>query len=754
MSNWFSEKVGLLVREAAASGQQKLAAASREVRDAQIRTADELAAELEWQARRISSPQSAVELLLRWADQSDAGAATFPLGSSSAAAKSLLAEPLSFHQALLRSSALELIIESCGRVPLLRADLLRGTEPGAGRSEEKESMLDQAMREIAERLLLPGASTLWQGLLEVLVATGAEEAAERDKSSRPPVLESRCGPWARRALALMKRPWQSEALPAALRRLDRQLTALMTTGPGATPIVPTQEDPARSGSQLFGAQLSASRMSRSTIRAALAREQLRRLEEAAVRLRSRTELLCDACARLEVAEGSGATRLPAVESLLQDADEMLSGLDMGVKELNSDQTSLQQALQEVQGGLEKQIAEFQDTLTTFATKRSQLQAEKTAILRRLEELDMQLSQIDEATGSCERKSKQLASQLREATHHFEEKIAGSFCRQKYLADEKLRVVACKACAHTALDVVRNEERRRGAEVAAQLRRRRAELRRTCAAYLRQERLRMEGAAELQSLEAKGPTRVLPVIQETWQAVQDILHRVQPFLREQPIGRMDRGPELREVPEALPEAPVSSAAPLDAPTFFAAESLKGLSCIDCGLPDADWATVSYGAYLCVDCAGRHRGLGVHLSFVRSTTMDHWSPDQLRRMQIGGTDRLQSFFAVYPGLRELPTTRAALHSRYNSRAAAHYRRLLDGTLESREQPGADEGHLAAADAGPEDKGSPAKDDEDEEAKLGSLEQEQALLEATFQTYQRIGPAVPPEEQKVAARPRESS
>lgn len=72
----------------------------------------------------------------------------------------------------------------------------------------------------------------------------------------------------------------------------------------------------------------------------------------------------------------------------------------------------------------------------------------------------------------------------------------------------------------------------------------------------------------------------------------------------------------------------------------------------------------GAYLCVDCAGRHRGLGVHLSFVRSCSMDHWSPKQLRRMQLGGTSRLRSFLETYPKLLDVAGER--LFTRYNSRA----------------------------------------------------------------------------------------
>merc|ERR1712232_455081 len=111
-------------------------------------------------------------------------------------------------------------------------------------------------------------------------------------------------------------------------------------------------------------------------------------------------------------------------------------------------------------------------------------------------------------------------------------------------------------------------------------------------------------------------------------------------------------------------------------YFAREATRGGQiCIDCGLPDADWASVSYGTYLCVDCAGRHRGLGVHLSFVRSTTMDVWKPDQLKRMQLGGTQRFLDFLAKYPRLRDPPKTTTALKTRYGSLAAAYYRRLMD-------------------------------------------------------------------------------
>ncbi|SNX87243.1 related to AGE2 - ADP-ribosylation factor and GTPase activating protein effector [Melanopsichium pennsylvanicum] len=55
------------------------------------------------------------------------------------------------------------------------------------------------------------------------------------------------------------------------------------------------------------------------------------------------------------------------------------------------------------------------------------------------------------------------------------------------------------------------------------------------------------------------------------------------------------------------------------------------CADCKGRAPRWASWNLGIFICVQCAGVHRKMGVHISKVKSLTLDTWTREQVDRMK---------------------------------------------------------------------------------------------------------------------------
>jgi hypothetical protein len=137
------------------------------------------------------------------------------------------------------------------------------------------------------------------------------------------------------------------------------------------------------------------------------------------------------------------------------------------------------------------------------------------------------------------------------------------------------------------------------------------------------------------------------------------------------GLQGRGADSPAAPSDEPAAADGSAAAAPASASASTpgaarlaprDALRKLSrlnatCCDCGASHPDWACINHGTLVCIRCSGVHRALGVHVSKVRSTTLDVWDPELCQFMLSVGNAAFNSIYeAAVPDFMTKPAADA--------------------------------------------------------------------------------------------------
>jgi len=76
------------------------------------------------------------------------------------------------------------------------------------------------------------------------------------------------------------------------------------------------------------------------------------------------------------------------------------------------------------------------------------------------------------------------------------------------------------------------------------------------------------------------------------------------------------------------------------------------CADCSNKGPRWASLDFGVFICMNCAGHHRNLGPSITRVRSVKLDSWRLEFIEMMESVGNARANGYFE-----KNLPSSKKA-------------------------------------------------------------------------------------------------
>ena len=91
------------------------------------------------------------------------------------------------------------------------------------------------------------------------------------------------------------------------------------------------------------------------------------------------------------------------------------------------------------------------------------------------------------------------------------------------------------------------------------------------------------------------------------------------------------------------------------------------CADCSALDPIWCSLAFGIVICLNCAGQHRALGVHITQVKSLTLDEWDDRQIIFLKYGGND----VFSQYVQSLTIDLNVQSIQDKYRNKFMIYYR-----------------------------------------------------------------------------------